>query len=140
MANPTRFTKVGLTGRPSQTTQTDASLQGLVVKLPVVASGAEQSTTLTLPANAIELSVVVRVLTAEVTGTTKTIDIGVVGNADTLIDGADVSATGLVSKTGGAGESTFPVDLGGATITYALGSADFLELVAEVVFYIVTAE
>lgn len=141
MANPSRFNKVGLTGRPSASSKTDGSLQGFVsLQLPIVASTAEQNSSIVLPTNAIEVHVSINVLSAEVTGTTKTLDIGIVGNPDLLIDAADVSSAALVSKTGGVGESAFPVNLGGETITYALGSADFVELEAEVLLYIVTVE
>lgn len=140
MATPSRFTKIGLADRKSATTQTDPFIQQFVAKLPIVASTAEQNTTITLPSKAQELSVSVNIITAEVTGTTKTVDIGIVGNPDILIDDADVSNAGFVGKTGGAGESATPVDLSGATITYALGSNDFAELEAEVVVTVIGAE
>ncbi len=77
----------------------------------------------------------------ETSGTVKTVDMGILGSsANVLIDGADVSVAGLIGKTGGPGESAFPLNVGGETIIYALGFTNFQELVAEFIIYIVTVE
>lgn len=140
MSNPTRFTKVGLSGKKSNSYKSDSSLQTLVAPLPVVASVAEQSIPITLPDNAIELSVAVNVITPETTGTVKTVDVGIATNGDALIDGAAVSASGLFGRTGGAGELPYPQPLNGASLVYQLGSADFVELEAEVIVTVLTVE
>ena len=133
MATPTRFLKIGLAGRKSATTSSDPIAQQFTIPVTIVASTAEQDTGIEMPTGAAEVSVGVNVLTAEVTGTTKTVDVGITSNADALIDASDVSATGYLTRTGGAGELPFPVNVSGTNITYALGSTDFVELKAEIV-------
>lgn len=139
---PTRFNSVGFAGAEGRTNNdgtSDPYIKQYVIPVTIVASTAEQDTGFTMPDRASELHVGVNVLTEETTGTTKTIDVGVTGNADALIDGASVAATGFVGATGGAGESASPVDLSGTNITYALGAADFAELDAEIVVTVVAA-
>jgi len=133
MTEPTRLIKVGTSGGKSTLFKSDASIQTLVAKLPIVASTGEQAIPLTIPASAIEVNICVNVIVPEVTGTTKTIDVGVASNGDQLIDGAQVDATGLFGRTGIAGEFPYPQPLNGASLVYQLGSADFVELEAEVI-------
>ena len=140
MANPSRFRKIGLTGRSSASTNTlDSSLQTFEAPVTIVASTAEQDTGITLPAQGIVIGASVRVETAEATGLTKTIDVGITSNADAIIDGASVSAVGTVGKTAGAGELA-SVSCAGSNITYALGSADFAELDATILVTVLRTE
>lgn len=62
----------------------------------------ETDTTFDLPSNGLVREVLVNVLTAEATGTTKTLDVGLLssesgGDADGFLDGVSVAATGLVA-------------------------------------------
>lgn len=135
MATPTRFKKLGsagVFGNTNNAGKSDPAIQTFVIPVTIVASTAEQDTGFAMPAKSALLAAEVNVLTEETTGTTKTIDIGVTGNADAIIDGASVAATGMFGKTGGAGESA-SVNLSGTNITYALGAADFAELEAEII-------
>lgn len=77
-----------------------ASLYWIASPLIVGGTTAEVDTGLDLPAKAVVYDVLVDVLVAEVTGTTKTLDIGLLssesgGDADGLVDGIDVSTTGI---------------------------------------------
>jgi len=84
----------------------DVSVNGGIVRVKKIAIGAtptgsEQDTTFDLPAKSLLLDVLVDVTTAEATGGTKTLDIGLLssesgGDADGFADGISVSATGLV--------------------------------------------
>ncbi len=83
----------------------DISAVGALAKVKKIAisaapTGSEQDTTWDLPAKSVVLNVFVDVTTAEVTGTTKTLDVGLLssesgGDADGFIDGVSVAATGL---------------------------------------------
>ncbi len=139
-----------------------------IVKIPitVVAATTEQDTNYDLPANSVIVDCVVKCRTAEVTGTTKTIDVGILstesgGDADGLLDGVDVSATGIkrgvVTITSGTWASTtrgallrefvagtnaddrglysekyHVVGSASRSISYSLGSNNFAEFVGEI--------
>ena len=118
----TRRERLGLAGRKSRIV--DPFLQTLVIPLPLVASAAEQATGITLPTNAAVFSVVVHITSASTGGSTHAIDLGIVGNADQLIDGAATTSAGYVGPTGGGGEGSSIV--GGEEIAYQLGSADIV--------------
>lgn len=64
--------------------------------------------------------VAIRLEHTAIGGTTNTLDIGYTGNADAIIDGADVSAAGVVDYPGEAGTTTAaagaPVDVSGKQI------------------------
>jgi len=134
-----------------------------VIPITVVASTAEQDTGVDLPATAVVLDAYVQVLTAEATGTTKTVDVGTLstesgGDADGFLDGISVATpTGVKVPSLVAGAVTRGVllketvtDSAAAThssplpyttaahpsarsISYTLGSNDFVELVAKIV-------
>ncbi len=140
MTAPTRFTKVGTSGGKSPLYKSDESIQTLVAKLPVVPSFAEQPIALTIPDKAIEVNVCINIITPEVTGTVKTINIGIATNPDTLIDGADASVVGLFGRTGDVGELPYPQPLNGASLVYQLGSLDWVEFEAEIVITYKTVE
>ena len=140
---------------------TDEGLSLAAKRYRVTASwltGSEQDIGLDLPAQSIVLAAFVIVATAEATGTTKTLDVGLLssesgGDADGFLDGLSVAATGLIFPTLASGAQTLgallSVDEGGTgelvpeahstdsvtakSISVTAGSADFAELIAEVV-------
>jgi len=72
----------------------------LRIPIPIVASTAVQDTGINLPAKALVREVLLDVRTAEATGGTKTVDVGLLasesgGDEDGFIDGISVSATGI---------------------------------------------
>jgi hypothetical protein len=74
------------------------------IEIDSTPTGAEQDTGWDLPAESIVLGVVIDVDTAEATGGTPTLDVGLLssesgGDADGFIDGASVTATGKVQGT-----------------------------------------
>lgn len=134
----TRFNKIGLSGRLGEKSDTGLILNRgdytfkIVSFVPkIVASTAAQDTGISINPGA-KFNSFVRILTAESTGTTKTIDVGLVGGSSTaLIDGANVAGVGVVAQNNAA-----PV---GQTrnVSYSLGSANFAELDCEVVILFV---
>ncbi len=133
MANPSRFTKIGYTANKAMNTY-EPYKQMISIPLPVVASGAEQTTTVTLPARAVVTNTVLNVITAEATGTTKTIDVGL-DTAGAAVLGNDLSVAATGSKIGLTG-----VVADGDTVTYTLGSANYAELVAELIIEYIAAD
>lgn len=121
MASSTPLTQVdetALTGTTATATElnasADLSVNGAVIKTKVIAitstpTGSEQDTGWDLPAKGVLLDVFIDVTTAEATGGTKTIDVGLLssesgGDADGFIAALSVSATGV--KRGQAGVTT----------------------------------
>lgn len=138
MSNITRLDNLCLAGDPGAGTNlNDPNLVQVEAPVTIVASTSEQDTGVALPANGIVVSALIRVNTAEVTGGTPTVDVGIVGDPDAMIDAGSVSAAGAVGQTGGAGE-TASVSTAGANIAYALGSADFAELDATIIVLVQT--
>ena len=86
------------------------------VRLPIVAAATAQDTLLVIPAGAIIYPYpYIEVLTAEATGATKTVDVGVSGNgANSFLDGVSVAATGKIP-----GAATYTV---GSNDTYFASS------------------
>ena len=109
-----------------------------VIRINASDGTGENDTGWDLPSTAIVEDVLVNVKTAEATGTTKTIDVGLLsseagGDADGFLDGVDVSSTGLkgaslsVTEAAGVNEtyisavaSTYGVLL--ADLNYELGT------------------
>ena len=139
-----------------------------VVKIPItrVASAAEQDTGFDLPANAVVLNVFVEVTTLEATGTTKTVDVGLLssetnGDADGFLDGVSVATPAGVRQgslvagavTLGALLKETVTDSGSATIaarlpyltttgvarsvSYTLGSNNFAEFAGNIIIVFV---
>jgi len=137
MATPkTRYDAIGTAGRKggeSNTGYSDPAIKTVVEPITIVASTAEQDTGFTFPSRAAVISAKINVRTEETTGTTKTVDVGITGDPDAILDGADVSAATLVGSPLDAG-------LSGTNLTYALGSADFAELDAEIIVTYLVAE
>jgi hypothetical protein len=148
---------VAVTATATEINQLDASAVGAQTKfakaaLTIVAATTAQATAISIPAGSIIKRVFVDVQTQEATGTTKTVDIGINGgNEDGFLDGVSVAAAGTIigSLAFGAvtlgelsyensGDSSAPVPKDyvcaeETTICYSLGSANFAELVANVI-------
>lgn len=130
-----------------------ASMQGiefLKVDLPIVAAATAQDTSLVLPKGTVVMPFpLIEVMTAEATGATKTVDIGISGgDEDGFLNGASVAAVatvkGTLLNTGQTLGVLLAVDENGSgvlvpepyicsaatTICYTLGSDDFEELSA----------
>lgn len=131
------------------------SMDILRTSITAPADGSEQDTGLDIPDNCIVTDVFLNVKTAEATGTTKTIDVGLLsgesnGDADGFLVGADVSGTGIVQGTlDSAGQTLgalLTADEGGTgelvpephvknvaeSVSFTAGSADFAELEADI--------
>lgn len=135
----------------------DVSANGAVTRyskeaLPIVAAATAQDTGIVIPAGSIIKNVWIDVATKEDTGATQTVDIGVSGgDEDGFLKGVSVAAAGTVKGTllssGQTLGELMSVDEGGTgelvpepyvcaaetTLCYTLGSADFAELVANVI-------
>jgi hypothetical protein len=127
------------------------------INITAPADGSENDTEFIVPENAVVQDIVLKVNTAEATGTTKTISVGIdstdSGDADGYLAGVDVSGTGLVKGTlansgqtlgelltvdeDGAGALVPEKDIasGGKVLTFTAGSADFEELDADIYVY-----
>jgi hypothetical protein len=147
-------------------TQADLSANGGLVKVRKISitatpDGTEQDTAWDLPAKSVVLGVWVDVTTAEATGTTKTLDVGLKsgesgGDADGFLDGVSVASQGVVKGTLASGGQTLGaflrVDEGGTgelvpepavtptavSVTYTAGANDFAEFRGDI--YIVYME
>ena len=136
MANPTRFTKVGMAGKPNfnGANRGDYSLQTITAPIAIVAAATEQTTDVVLPAKCYVISTALNVITPESTGATKTIDIGLsTAGAAVLGDDVSVSTSAIVAGLGGQ-------DGSGQSVTYTLGSDDYAELDAEIVIQLLVAD
>ena len=124
------------------------------IRITAPEDNSETETGFALPVKAIIKNVWLNVVTAEATGTTKTIDVGTdstdSGDADGFLEGVSVASTGLKKGTllntgqtlgallrvdeGGTGELVAEMDIvsGGKEITFTAGSNDFEELVADI--------
>lgn len=100
----------GVTATASElNTSSDLSINGGLVRVKKISissapTGAEQDTGWDLPVNSVVMNVFVHVTTAEVTGATKTMDVGLLsseigGDTDGFLRGVSVSTTGV--KRGG---------------------------------------
>lgn len=116
------FGGIALEGGSVQLAQRDvgagASVQG---------TGDPQDTSVVIPADSVVDRVMLQVETAESTGTTKTVDIGVAGSVDSLAADLDVSSTGIKLATP---DSAFDSE---DTITVHADSGDFAELEATLI-------
>ena len=110
-------------------------MQLRVKKIPITSTptGAEQDTSFDLPSGAVVRDVLVDVTTAEATGATKTLDVGLLssesgGDADGLLDGVSVAATGLVrgvaTLTVGSNETYFASSTRGALLATLVAGTD----------------
>ncbi len=130
-----RFNSIGLSGRKDvASNRSDAFKQIIEIPITLVASATEQSTGVILPTRCVVTSTIVNVFTAEATGATKTIDVGLLagGGAD-LANDVSVATTGFVVGESGVVGS-------GDEVTYTLGSADYAELEAVILLEITAAD
>ena len=147
---PQRFNEVGLAGRaPGRDVVTpngspgfqrdpeassDPYVRQYVVELPRVASAAEQALAFVMPDNAVAMRGFLRVRTAEVTGTTPTINIGFTGTPAGIASALAAGAVALVPL------DAVPVDVSGETLAYQLGSADWAEFEGEMVLEVLASD
>ena len=134
----THFSGVSVTDRNSSIGQKDVIDRVKVIRIQYSDGTGEIDTGWDLPSTAVVEDVFVNVITAEATGSTKTIDVGLLstesgGDADGLLDGISVASTGLkgpsltITETTGTNEryisavtSTYGVLLG--QLDYELGT------------------
>lgn len=177
----TRFPNGISVAKYDNSIQNDVVERVKVIRINASDGTGENDTGWDLPSTAIVTKVLVNVKTAEATGTTKTIDVGLLstesgGDADGFLDGIDVSTTGLkgpgvtVTETAGVNEtyisavaSTYGAlladvnfELGtdtagdtgyvnvnekwhinenGNSVSWTPGSADFADLVADIIIF-----
>lgn len=108
------------------------------VSISTPADGTETSISVALPTNAYVKDAILKVITAEATGMTKTVNIGTAsgtgGDADGFVAAGSVAATGFVI---GAGALVGTVLTGNDAITLTAGSAGFVEFTGELyIFYV----
>jgi len=139
MANPTRFSRVGMSGRQGQITSEGLKVNSgdwaqaiIAFKPELVASTSQQSSGIDL-ARGTAISVFVDVRTPA-TGTTPTLTVGVSSAPDNLVDALDVSTAGI--KAAG----TVDMSSLGEPLEYAFGSADLVGLDCEVVIVAIGTE
>ncbi len=126
MANPSRYTKVGSSGRPSsETNLNDPYIQTVEFPLTIVASTSAQDTGVSTPTSSMQvIASWLKINTEETTGLTKTVDIGITGQGavvqnDTSVASAGAAGTPLTAAISTSSSTNF---------TYTLGSADYAEL------------
>ena len=127
-----RLSNLGLQGsfnqRDNQTNTTntaDTFIKTFEIPLTRVASGAAQTTVVEAGTKWLQIiSAAIVVDVAEVTGTTKTISIGIGGAAANVMAATSVAATGAV---GSPVVAAIPVTTTNNKFTYTLGSANFAE-------------
>lgn len=128
----TRFNNVSLQGafqqRDNQTNATntaDTFIKTFEIPLPRVASAAAQTTVVEAGTKWLQiLSAVIVVDVAEVTGTTKTISVGIGAGAANVLAATSVAAATVV---GTPVTAAIPVTSSTNKFTYTLGSANFAE-------------
>lgn len=101
------------------------------------ANASQIDTGITLPATTQAISAFIKTTTAEATGTTKTIDVGVFGGTgNEFITGASVASVGVSGLPVTTVQDTSTND----TIGYTFGSGDFAELECVVSLTLVVGE
>ena len=137
MANPTRYKKVGLSGRTGVSTNTqDTYLRTYEFPVVAVASAAEQDTGIAAPTKSIQVvSAYLYVNTTEATAAVKTLDIGTTAGS-----GADAINDVSVTATGPVGTPVTAAFTGGGNWSYTLAGADFAELDAVAVVTVLASD
>lgn len=128
----TRFNNINLQGAVDQkdpatnsVNTADTFIKTFEIPLTVVASAAAQTTAIEAGTKWLQvLSAVIVVDVAEVTGTTKTISVGIGAGAATVLAATSVAATGVV---GSPVVAAIPVTPSTNKFTYTLGSNNFVE-------------
>lgn len=137
MANPTRFTKLGTSGRTGTVNNTqDSYLKTYEFPILAVASSAEQDTGIAAPTKTVQVvSAYLYVNTAETTGTTKTLTVGTTSGG-----GADALGASSVASTGVVGTPVTAAFIGGGNWSFTLASANFAELDAVCVVTVLASD
>jgi len=137
MTQRTRYSALGLQGRQATSENSlDTFIKVYEFPIDAVASGAEQDTGVAAPAGWFQvISAVIQVDTAEATGTTKTVDVGTTSGS-----GADILNDASVAATGPVGTPVTAAVAGGGNFSFTLGSADFAELDATCVVYVLAKD
>jgi hypothetical protein len=137
MEIPTTYNSICVSGQKGRGNNTQNSYMK-TYEFPVVAvaSASAQPVGITAPKTVQAIGGYLKVNTAEATGTTKTVSVGVVGAAAQFFATMDVSSTGPVGTpvTGVYDNSA------GADFAYILGSADFAELDATMVIWVIGSD
>lgn len=136
MATPSRFDKIGLSGKKGQVSSEglavnvgDWATQTIAFKPELVASTAQQNTGIFFPPGAAVFGFI-NVITPA-TGTTTEISCGASSAPTGLFDGVDVSTAGIKLANG-----IDPTSLG-EEVEYSFGSADLTGLDCEIVFMVI---
>jgi hypothetical protein len=131
-----RYNSIGLSGgKSSYNNSLDTYIKTYEIPVFAVASSAAQDTGINAPTKFFQvISAVLNIDTAEATGTTKTITLGVTDDGDAILSATNVSATGVIGAANGSAVA------GGGNFTYTLGSDDFAELDAKAVVTLLCAD
>lgn len=136
MANPTRYSRIGLSGRRGETNKTDAFIETLVAPIAHVASAAQQDTGIPIPNNMQAIRATLHITTIEESAVTKTVDVGLFGGGeDFFISAVTADVAGFKGKLNNNGTLN-----GGGTIGFTLAGADFAELEGEIIIHILGAD
>lgn len=137
MAAPTRFTKVGTSGRPSTDNNTqDSYIQTFEFPVVAVASAAAQDTGIKAPKTIQAISAYIKITTPEGTAATKTVSVGIVGAAASFLSDENVS---VATRVGTPVTAVRPND-SSVNFTYTLAGADFVELDAICVLTVIASD
>lgn len=128
----TRFNSIGIMGRKGDDNNSlDTLKAGVTRRIPIVASAAQQPIGINLGPGQVA-SAYVYVKSPEVTGATKTVEVGIVGGS-----GDEILAAVDVSTAGAKGSFTALTTNIADEIGYTLGSDDFVELEAYLVLEVI---
>lgn len=131
---PTIDSGMALTGRPGVTDKNEGTgapgRTEFNVVLPLVASGAEQTLTTTMPAKGIITDAYLNIQAASTAGVAQTISVGIAGSSTALLNAQATTATGIFA-------SSKDVQTAGEAIVYTLGGADIVGLDAELLLQVV---
>jgi len=133
MASPVRFPSGVSVSNRGTSIKRESILRSMVIPINFADGTTETDTTFNLPDTSIIEDVLVNVITAEATGTTKTIDVGLLssetgGDANGFAAAVSVASTGLVRPEGtftaGANETYLSANTRGVLLATALAGAD----------------
>jgi hypothetical protein len=128
MANPSRLSKLGLSGKQGTSVNVnDPYIKTVEFPVVAIASGAAQDSGVLTPTLSMQvISAYLQVTTAEASAVTKTVDVGVTSQGAVVLNDADVSA---IAADGTPVTAALDVSAGD-TFTFTLAGADFAELEA----------
>lgn len=136
MANPTRFTKIGLSGRIGKNNTQDSFIQTFEFPIQAIDSDTEQDTGIKAPKTIQAIGAYINVITAESTAIVKTVSVGIIGASTVFLISEDVSATGPVGTPVTAAYDNSAL----ANFSFILGDALFEELEATCVVWVIGSE